>query len=544
MHPLLSEGLQLVLRWAHLVAGIMWIGSSIFFHWLDSHLEKVDDPKKPGLEGVLWMVHSGGFYEVEKKLVAPGELPKHLHWFKWEAGFTWLTGLFLLVLVYHLGGGVLLLDAGATLSPGVATVVCLATLAVAWFAYDALWSTKLAGEASSNPPLPVALSVFGLAAIALFLMHVLSGRAAYMHTGAVIGTCMVLNVWVRIIPAQLHMVQSVRAGRPPDASKAYAAKRRSKHNHYLTYPILFIMISSHFPSTYGASSHIGDTLLTWNWLALLLLCGAGAGVKLVLNLKDPGAGVGLAALALAVVVMVVGSLVGVPAAAPVILEPSTGKAIEATGRIRGKVTWSGAVPLPKEVSLFGGCEAGGSGKTSIPSVVIGASGGLAEAFVAVASGVEAYALPRARGEVIVDQKACMYRPRVVGAQVGQPVVFVNSDALFHNVRSLAVLNETFSVNMPAQNQRETKVFRKAETMVQTRCDLHPWMVAHVGVKNHPWFAVSNDDGAFAIDGVPAGEVEIEVWHEAAGRQTRKVTVPAGGEVVFDLPLAARTADTP
>jgi uncharacterized membrane protein/plastocyanin len=535
MHPLLNDGLNLVLRWAHLVAGIMWIGSSIFFHWLDSHLEKVDDPKKPGVEGVLWMVHSGGFYEVEKKLVAPGELPKHLHWFKWEAAFTWLTGAFLLVLVYHMGGGVLLLNAHAALSAPLASALCVGTIVVACFAYDKLWSSPLSGAPSENPLLTVLVSAVGLAAIALFLTHVLSGRAAYIHTGAVIGTCMVLNVWQRIIPAQMHLVASVRAGRPPDARMALAAKRRSKHNHYLTYPILFIMISNHFPSTYGASSHLFDTMVTWNWVALVVLCAIGAFVKLAMNVKDPGASVGIAAVAVAVAVAVVGTLAGGrEEAASAIAMPSTSTPIAVTGRIKGTITWSGTIPPAKHVSLVGGCEVWGTGTVSIPSVVAGA--GLAEAFVAVSSGVEGYAYPRARGEVVVDQQACMYAPRVVGAQTGQPVVFVNSDPLFHNVRAVATVNETFSVNMPAQNQRETKVFRRAETMVQTRCDVHPWMVAHVGVKDHPWFAVTKDDGAFVLEGVPAGDVEVEVWHEAGGRQTRTVAVPAAGEVTVDFAL--------
>ena len=116
---------------------------------------------------------------------------------------------------------------------------------------------------------------------------------------------------------------------------------------------------------------------------------------------------------------------------------------------------------------------------------------------------------------------------------------VNSDCVFHNVRSVAVANETFSVNMPERNQRDTKVFRKAETMVQTRCDLHPWMVAHIGVKDHPWFAVAKADGNFVIDGAPAGELELEVWHEASGRSTRKVTVPPHDEVMVDFALAAQ-----
>lgn len=544
MHPLVSEGLNLFLRWAHLIAGIMWIGSSIFFHWMDSHLEKASDEDKkakPGLEGVLWMVHSGGFYEVEKKLVAPSAMPKHLHWFKWEAMFTWMTGFFLLVLLYHLGGGVLLVDAThPKVDASTATAICMATLVVAWFLYDLLWSSPLAGKAADNPVPAVLLSVGGLAAIAFGLTQVLSGRAAYIHTAAVMGTCMVANVWVRIIPAQKNLVESVKAGTSPSAELAYAAKRRSKHNHYMTYPVLFIMISNHFPSTYGASSG-GDGSLAWNWIILLVLCALGAAVKLWMNMKDPEAHVMLAVLGVAVLVAAGGTAWGAmkssgPAAAAAVTAPS-GKPIGATGKIRGVVKWNGAVPPPQEVSLFGGCEAGGTGKASIPPVV-STSGLLAEAFVAVSAGVEGYAFPQRSEEIVVDQKGCLYTPRVLGAQVGQRVTFLNSDPLFHNVRSVAKVNETFSANMPAQNQREIKVFRKPEVMVQTRCDLHPWMVAHVGVKEHPWFAVTGTDGGFVLDGVPAGEVEVEAWHEQGGRKTQKVTVPPGGEVSVEFAYGA------
>jgi uncharacterized membrane protein/plastocyanin len=531
MHPLVSEGLNLVLRWAHLIAGIMWIGSSIFFHWMDSHLEKAtDDEKKakPGLEGVLWMVHSGGFYEVEKKLVAPSAMPKVLHWFKWEAMFTWMTGFFLLVLLYHLGGGVLLVDAAhPKVSAPVATAICMGTLVLAWLAYDLLWTSPLAGKASDNPPLTVAISVLGLAGIAFFLTQVLSGRAAYIHTAAVMGTCMVANVWVRIIPAQKNLVESVKAGVPADAAKAYAAKRRSKHNHYMTYPVLFIMISNHFPSTYGAAS----SPMAWNWAILVALCAAGAAVKLWMNVKDPPASVMLGALAVAVLVAGGATLASsMKKEEPTVtLTATAGRPIDKTGRIRGVVVWDGAVPAPKTVSLFGGCEQGHDGPVTIPAALV-SDGKLAEAYVAVSGGVDGYAFPAPKGEVVVDQKSCLYSPRVFGAQVGQPVTFVNSDPIFHNVRSVASSNDTFSINMPAQNQKETKVFRKPEMMVETRCDLHPWMVAHVGVTEHPWFAVTGADGTFVLDGVPAGDVTLDAWHEAGGKRSQKVTVPAGGEV--------------
>ena len=139
---LVAEWLHLIVRWMHVLAGIMWIGSSIFFNWLDSHLEKTG---KPGVEGELWMVHSGGFYQVEKKLVAPEKLPSTLHWFKWEAGFTWLTGFFLLVLVFYMGGGVLLVDSHVSkISVPAATGLSVGLLVVSWLVYDLLWISPVA----------------------------------------------------------------------------------------------------------------------------------------------------------------------------------------------------------------------------------------------------------------------------------------------------------------------------------------------------------------------------------------------------------------
>jgi uncharacterized membrane protein/plastocyanin len=556
MPPLLSEGLNLVVRWAHLIAGIMWIGSSIFFHWLDSHMEKPPtepaSSKKGGLEGVLWMVHSGGFYEVEKKLVAPGELPKTLHWFRWEAAFTWMTGFFLLVLVYHLGGGVLLVDgAHPVVSHEVATALCFGTMIAAWFAYDALWMSKLAGEANKNPPVTVAISVVTLAAIALVFTHFLSGRAAYIHTAAVMGTCMVLNVWVRIIPAQRNLVESVRAGTAPNAAMAYSAKRRSKHNHYMTYPVLFIMISNHFPSTYGASSaalNMGSWSIGWNWVALVVLCALGAAVKLWLNIKEPGAMVGVAALVVLAVVAAggtgyasmrstepQGSVTSTTGGAPT---ASEGRAIAASGRIKGVVTWTGAVPPARDVALYGGCEQGHDGPLSIPSAIVH-DGKLAEAFVAVTGGVDGYAIPAAQGDVVVEQHGCLYSPRVSAARVGQNVAFVNQDPIFHNVRSVSSTNETFALNQPAQGQRDVKVFRAPEIMVETRCDIHPWMVSHIGVVANPWFAVTKDDGAFVLDGVPAGDVELTFWSDAGGVKKQHVIVPASGEALVDVSFGAK-----
>ncbi len=261
---------NLLLRWAHLIAGIAWIGSSFYFMWLDSSLEKPATARK-GVEGELWMVHSGGFYQVEKRLVGPGEVPQTLHWFKWEATFTWLTGFLLLVVVYYLTGGAYLLDPSKPgLTPALASGIGIASLAAAWFAYDLLWQSRLGREV---PLAATALSLGGLAGITLGFHHVFSGRGTFIHVGALLGTLMVTNVWVRILPAQQKMIDATREGRVPDFELGKGAKRRSVHNSYVTFPVLFIMLSNHYPSTYAHP---------WSPLILGLLIVLGCGVRHVM----------------------------------------------------------------------------------------------------------------------------------------------------------------------------------------------------------------------------------------------------------------------
>lgn len=267
MPPLLADWANLLLRWIHLVAGIAWIGSSFYFIWLDSHLT-LPDPARPGVEGEVWMVHSGGFYQVERRRIGPGEMPATLHWFKWEAAFTWLTGIMLLTLVYYLTGGVYLVDpAVSSITPGQATALAVALLAGAWVVYDALWQSPLAERAA--PALTAACFAL-LAGAAYGLCHLLSGRAAYIHVGAMLGTLMVANVWRRILPAQQEMIDATKEGRQPDFTLSAKAKRRSVHNSYMTLPVLFIMLSNHYPETYGHRQ---------NWVVLLLLIFAGAAVR-------------------------------------------------------------------------------------------------------------------------------------------------------------------------------------------------------------------------------------------------------------------------
>lgn len=268
----LQEWLNLLVRWVHLIAGISWIGSSFYFMWLDSSLTAPEKPKK-GVEGELWMVHSGGFYQVEKRLIGPGEMPRILHWFKWEATLTWVSGIFLLGIVYYMTGGAFLVDpAVSRITPGQATLLGIALLVSGWFVYDALFQSSL-GKTWVASAIALLLA-FG---VTYGLCQVLSGRAAYVHVGALLGTLMVLNVWVRILPAQQQMIDATGRGEMPDFELGKKAKRRSVHNSYMTFPVLFIMLSNHYPMTYGHAL---------NWLVLSLLILLGASVRHAMIAKE------------------------------------------------------------------------------------------------------------------------------------------------------------------------------------------------------------------------------------------------------------------
>jgi plastocyanin len=303
------------------------------------------------------------------------------------------------------------------------------------------------------------------------------------------------------------------------------------------------MISNHFPGLYGEATSIGGTVLQWNWLILLLLCLAGAFVKLAMNVWHPSANVGLAALLVLVVATAIGSawpmLRGADESVPAPVAATSGKPIGATGRVHGTVSWTGEVPKPRDVALYGGCEIGHEGALQLAPAIV-KDGKLAEAFVVVTSGVDGYAIPAPpAAPVVVTQHGCLYQPRVSGVRVGQPMQFVNSDAIFHNVRAVATNNETFALNQAAQGQKDVVTFKKPELMVETRCDIHPWMVSHIGVVDHPWFAVTGDDGAFSLDGVPAGDLELTVWSDAGGVQKKHVTVPPSGDVTVDFAVGAK-----
>ena len=273
----LEQWLNLALRWAHVITGIAWIGTSFYFNWLNSRLAPPPpDRREPGVVGELWSVHGGGFYRVVKYTVAPRELPRTLHWFKWEAYATWLTGFALLVLIYYFGAASFLVrPETAALGPRAAIAVGVGSLVAAWLVYDALCRSPLAAR-----PVALGATLFVLGtALAWALTQLLSPRAAYLHVGAAIGTIMAANVLMVIIPAQRDMVAALTAGRTPDAVRGQQASLRSLHNNYLTLPVLFVMVSGHYPATYGHKL---------NWAILAGLAVIGVATRHWFNLRNQG----------------------------------------------------------------------------------------------------------------------------------------------------------------------------------------------------------------------------------------------------------------
>ncbi len=260
------EWLNLFLRWAHVIAGIMWVGDSLYFMWLDKSLVKPEGSRE-SLVGEVWMVHGGGFYKVEKMHLGPGELPQKLHWFKWQAYSTWITGVFLLGVVYYLSSGGFLLDAQVS-SISFVEAVCLGIglLILAWAFYDQLFMRVLDRAGVWVPILGFVL----VALVAYTLTHLISGRAAFMHIGAMLGTMMAGNVAMRIIPPQRKMVAASQSGEEVDRNLGVTAKRRSTHNSYMTFPLIFIMISNHYATTY---SH------PYSWVILMLFISFGVSLR-------------------------------------------------------------------------------------------------------------------------------------------------------------------------------------------------------------------------------------------------------------------------
>ena len=263
--PDIHEWSNLLVRMAHFIAGIMWVGTSFYFVWLDSAFTPPAE-KEEGVEGELYMVHGGFFYRVEKRRFGAGQMPPGIHWFKWEATFTWITGFILLWIVYYASNGALLIDpAVCRLTQWQAVLISLAFLGGGWSIYDAVFRSRLGSTVWGN------VLALALAAGAIWgLTHLFSGRGAFIHLGAMFGTIMLHNVWVHILPNQRAIIEAAQAGREPDYELGKKAKRRSMHNSYMTLPVLFTMISNHFASLYGHAL---------NWLVLILVVIVGAFVR-------------------------------------------------------------------------------------------------------------------------------------------------------------------------------------------------------------------------------------------------------------------------
>ncbi|MBE1273344.1 urate hydroxylase PuuD [Enterovibrio baiacu] len=291
MDPYITEWLNLAIRWAHMITGVAWIGASFYFVWLENNLNRVNP--KDGLSGDLWAIHGGGIYHLEKYKLAPPTMPETLHWFKWEAYFTWLTGVALLTVVFYSNADLYLVKPGSGLSSGTAIAIGIGALVAGWFIYDLLCDSPL-----GKKPLLLGVVLFaGLVFAAWALSLVFSGRGAYIHVGAIIGTIMVGNVFRVIMPAQRGLVKAIEENREPDPALPAKGLLRSRHNNYLTLPVLFIMISNHFPSTYGHE---------YNWAILAALSVLSVMVRHYFNTRHgsqkfawtiPTAALGLVCLA-------------------------------------------------------------------------------------------------------------------------------------------------------------------------------------------------------------------------------------------------------
>ena len=284
MDPYANEWLSFLARWLHVMAGIVWIGTSFYFVALDNHLR----------ENVSWEIHGGGFYRIEKFVPAPPRLPDVLHWFKWEAYTTWLSGFALLVFLYYFNATTYLVLPGGPLGTGWSITVSVVLLGVAWLVYDGLC------RATRNEVVLTA-ALLGLTTLAAWgATELFAPRAAYVQVGAMLGTIMVANVFFAIIPAHRGLIRAKEAYHDPHPGPALEAKRRSVHNHYLTLPVVFAMLSNHFPAAYTHS---------YSWLVLVALMAIGAWIRHFFNLRHAGrnvwwipltAALGIAAVAVAI----------------------------------------------------------------------------------------------------------------------------------------------------------------------------------------------------------------------------------------------------
>ncbi|MCX8101041.1 MAG: urate hydroxylase PuuD [Geminicoccaceae bacterium] len=275
MDAALADGVELALRWLHVIAGIAWIGSSFYFIHLDASLEKRPG-LPPGVAGEAWQVHGGGFYRMQKYTIAPPELPEKLTWFKWEAYTTWLSGFLLLLAIYYAKPELYLIDPRILpLEPWRAVVIGLASILLGYLLYEVLCRSPLGRDDRL-------LALAGVVLVVLFafaMSRIFSGRGALIQTGAFLGTCMAASVAHVIIPNQRKAVAALLEGRVPDPELGRRAKQRSLHNNYVTLPVVFTMITGHYPLVFDNR---------WNWLILSLVLVIGFAVRYFFNERHAG----------------------------------------------------------------------------------------------------------------------------------------------------------------------------------------------------------------------------------------------------------------
>jgi uncharacterized membrane protein/plastocyanin len=545
MNDNLWSWLLLLLRWLHIIVGITWIGTSIFFMWLDRTFVKNENSDRDGHVGELWMVHGGGFYKVEKMLMGPTKVPALLHWFKWESYWTWVSGMALLVLIFYSGEGTFLLDDTVSdITFAAALGLCIFTILGSWFFYDQLWERNFIQD---SPKLGHLLTLIWFVGMTYLLCHQLSGRAAYIHIGAMIGTWMAGNVFMRIIPRQVKMVEASNTGGDINPKWAVNAKNRSTHNTYFTLPLIFIMLSNHFPNTYGNDQ---------SWLVLILITVIGALIRHSFLIRLTNAGRAKVLVGLSLVFIILGTLLTSESEMEEISETvEIQKKIEQVveievtdteeppvaieqdityGSITGSVFYKGKPYVGKALKLPSACAKQHSGKVISDEVIV-KNGKLANVLIRITTG-----LPKKNygdiptEEVVLDQKGCIYKPRLIAARVGQPITFVNSDPVFHNVKLLAKKNPRFNLAMPKKNQRKTKVFKKAELLLRTKCNVHPWMGANIAIMDHPFFSVTRGPGTYRLENIPTGKYTLELWHEVLGTLTHELEVKGEENIALDF----------
>lgn len=550
----LFEWLLLIGRWVHITVAVTWIGTSIFFMWLDRSFKPNPDATRPGHVGQVWMVHGGGFYHVEKLLMGPTKVPKELHWFKWESYWTWMSGMFLLVMIFYTGDGTFLLDesvSSITYAQGVA--LSLFSIFGSWFVYDFLWEQP---SMKVYPKYGHFLTAAYFVFMSYFLCHTLAGRAAYIHIGAMLGTWMAANVFMRIIPRQLKMVEASKKGEPVNPDWGVNAKNRSTHNTYFTLPVIFIMFSNHFPMTYGHDQ---------NWIILILLAMVGAAIReyFVVRLSHPKRAYKMAATGILVMIFI---MVFTKEKEYVAEEHEIHheKVVQETPQtqiqpvksnlnqedegilvpIKGTVSFAGEIPKGKKLRMPGACTKGINGPLFSDEVIVN-DGMLENVIVYIKDGNIPEKLKtgmyagKARSSVVeIDQRNCIYRPRVSASQTGQRVEFINSDPIVHNVKVSSKKNPKFNVTMPKQGERFHKVFNNPEFVILAKCSLHPWMSGFLAVFDHPFYQVTKANGEFQLPGLPVGTYTLEAWHETLGKQTTKIEIKPDMKE-FNLKLSFR-----